>query len=261
MSEIINEKAVDVSVNGTSDKEESKEEKMFTQSQLEEIISERLGRERKVNEALSSVKQLLKSASEKGLLKGKSYSEMAKELVERLSEKNGEKTDNTSTAENVQDDISVQAETTSSVADGDGNENAADACGHNEEREKKNEENFISVLSGIKAKYPQTAVEKLLSGNKFEMFAKGRSGSTEEIFDDFYSFMSSFENKDEAEANEKNTSHAELASTAFSSHSGAPETGTNLTAQQMEIAKSAGMSYREYAHLLESIPKRTGRTV
>ena len=39
------------------------EEKTFTQSQLEEIISERLSRERRANASLGEVKKLLRSAN------------------------------------------------------------------------------------------------------------------------------------------------------------------------------------------------------
>ena len=62
--------------NGAENKTDDKTERMFTQSELEEIISERLSRERKKNESLLSVKTLLKGAAEKGLLKGNSYAEM-----------------------------------------------------------------------------------------------------------------------------------------------------------------------------------------
>ena len=78
-----NENVYDASQNDAVNTENEKE-KMFTQEKLDEIIAERLSRERKVNEALNSVKTLLKSAAEKGLIKGGSYAEMAKELAEKL---------------------------------------------------------------------------------------------------------------------------------------------------------------------------------
>ena len=46
--------------NGAENKTDDKTERMFTQSELEEIISERLSRERKKNESLLSVKTLLR---------------------------------------------------------------------------------------------------------------------------------------------------------------------------------------------------------
>jgi len=116
----------------------------------------------------------------------------------------------------------------------------------------------MDVLCEIKAKYPKEVLEKLLEGNLFESFAKGRNGSMAEIFGDFCSFMSNIKG-DESECFAKNDS--DYASTAFSSQSGTAESGINLTKQQMDMAKSAGLSYREYARMLESIPKRTGRTI
>ena len=238
----------------TCDKEEKTQEKMFTQSRLEEILSERLSRERKQNESLLSVKEFLKSISEKGLVKGNSYSEIAKELVDRLRQSVSESNAH-SAAEEMKD-----APDTSFTADKDGNTYTEKV--ENEEITEKMENDectsFVRVLSSLKEKYPRTTVEELLSGRGFERFAKGRSGSIEEIFDDYYNFVSCFNGTENKEF--FGNSHSDFASTAFSKHSGIPDEGSNLTKQQMEIAKSAGMSYREYAHLLESVPKRTGRT-
>ena len=128
------------------------------------------------------------------------------------------------------------------------------------EVQKENTENdnsFTAVLSDLKSRYPKEKVEKLLTGDLFERFAKGRSGSMREIADDFFSFISSV-NAD-GEGDDKPSEYSSFTSTAFSSGSGTPS-DVALTKQQMEIAKSAGMSYREYANLLSSVPKRT-RTV
>ena len=237
----------DVSDKGTLNKET--EEKMFTQSQLEEHIRERIQRERKVNDSLLSVKKLLKNACEKGLINGKSYDEMAKDLARRLSEKQ----------ENGGEEAIPEGEETHTVADVGGKNNVSTTDGITEGANKEKDTSFFGVLSEIKAKYPKGEVERLLSGEGFERFAKGRVGSPGEIFDDYYSFMSViFEDS----GNDKEQSnHSELCSTAFSSQSGMTGVGDNLTKQQMEIAKSAGMSYREYAMLLESVPKRQQRTI
>lgn len=254
--------------NGAENKTSDKTERMFTQRELEEIISERLARERKVNESLSSVKTLLKSAAEKGLIKGNSYAEMARELVERLKDSPSEK------AEGKTEEIPDGAKTgiIAETSDEDGQEYSTDAdaeeekdaeeVGGNNDGDEKNagdeDEDFVSLLCDIKSKYPKGEVEKLFSGDLFERFAKGRSGNLREIVDDFFSFVSSF-GAGNAET-ENSDSYASFASTAFSSNAGTMATGANLTKQQMEIAKSAGMSYREYANLLESVPKRTART-
>ncbi|MBR2021211.1 MAG: hypothetical protein IJ939_02130 [Clostridia bacterium] len=254
--------------NGAENKTDDKTERMFTQSELEEIISERLSRERKKNESLLSVKTLLKGAAEKGLLKGNSYAEMAKELVERL------KGSPTAEAEDKTEEVPEGAKTGgnaetshddgqeySADADAEEEKDAGEAGGSNDGDENTaNDENegFMSLLCDIKSKYPKGDVEKLFSGDLFERFAKGRSGSMREIVDDFFSFVSSLGIKEDTAGN--TDGYSSFASTAFSSNAGTIGTGANLTKQQMEIAKSAGMSYREYANLLESVPKRAART-
>lgn len=246
----------DVTENSTSNiqpGENVKEEKMFTQSQLEEIIRERIQRERKVNDSLSAVKKLLKSACDKGLINGVSYAEMAKDLVERLGNASSRK----ETSEGI--NKSHADDETPAVADVGGKEDVCNADGkENGEKEKCADMSFFGILSDIKSKYPLAEVEKMLTGNGFERFSKGRSGDVRKIFDDYYEFMSAISEEQSGSMGDK--CHSELCSTAFSSHSGASDAGANLTRQQMEIAKSAGMSYREYQNLLESIPKRSGRT-
>lgn len=228
-------------------KEETGEIKMFSQEKLEEIIRERLQRERKQNESLADVKNLLKEFSKAGILKSASYSEMSKELAEILKNQNMQQN-----TDFVQNDTSFVAE-----KDGDTVGNTAGQNDGNEKSEAK--QGFFEVLSNIREKYPDSMVEKMLAGNLFEKFAKGREGKIEDVFDDFYGFMSMIDAKKNSQnIDEKENSN--FASTSFSSYSGLPDAGTNLTKQQMEIAKSAGMSYREYQNLLESVPKRAGRT-
>lgn len=266
-----NENVYDASQNDAVNTENEK--KLFTQEKLDEIIAERLSRQRKVNEALSSVKTLLKSAAEKGYIKGGSYAEMAKELAEKL--KNGseesenvgapEKDDTDSVPDIPHNECQNDTDLLTAICE-DSSEDAADEETENvnesvTERESVNEEakdadnSFTAVLSDIKSRYPKEKVEKLFAGDLFERFAKGRSGSMREIADDFFSFISSV-NSEEDRGYDEPPEYSSFTSTAFSSGSGTPHDVT-LTKQQMEIAKSAGMSYREYANLLSSVPKRT----
>ncbi len=263
MTEIENkENASHAPQDGALNKTEEKGERMFTQSQLEEILSQRMSRERKVNESLSSVKSLLKTAVERGLIKGSSYAEMAEELASKLRGDSG-KEKAQSTEEKAETSPSQTEENATPAAEGEAENNACNKCGNDGvKKEKENEndgEGFTAFLSGIKTKYPKKELEKLFDGDLFERFAKGRSGNPMEIVDDFLGFMGSAGSRDEQ--NVHGGGHSSFASTAFSSQSGVPENSTNLTKQQMEMAKSAGLSYREYAEMLESIPKRTGRTI
>lgn len=263
MTDIVkNENVSHAPENGALNKTEETGERMFTQSQLEEILGQRILRERKVNESLSSVKSLLKTAAERGLIKGSSYAEMASELAMKLRGGDGQEKAQ-STEEKAETAPSQAEENATPAAEGEAENNACNECGNDgvkKEKESENEgEGFTAFLSGIKAKYPKKELEKLFDGDLFERFAKGRSGNLMEIVDDFLGFMGSAGVGDEQ--NVPDVGHSSFASTAFSSQSGVPENSTNLTKQQMEMAKSAGLSYREYAEMLESIPKRTGRTI
>lgn len=232
-------------------------ERMFTQSQLEEIISERLKRERKVNESLKSVKHVLSSACDSGLIKKGSYAEMAQELVCRLrGQAPSEPPCETSDEENggLTQPVADTPDT-SWVCGQDGKD--AECGGNIKDTPEKaaDGDGFLSVLSYLKENFPAASIEELLSGDLFERFARGRSGSAREIVDDFFGFASALSKRENEAVSEGYSSHA---STAFSS-GGSSE--VELTSRQMEIAKSAGMSYREYAQMLESIPKSKGRII
>lgn len=231
---------------GTENKEVDKEEKMFTKSELEAVVRERLRRDRKVNEELLSVKKLLKEAGEKGLIGGTSYAEMAQSLEEILKNARGNKEETEIPAH-----MSEICENTSSAAEEDGEKDAVKGGENTAEAVPE----FFGILAQLKQKYP--SADELLAGEGLSRFAKGRSGSAEEIFDDYYEFMSCLEGK----TRDGNNSHSALSSTAFSSSASSADTSFGLTRQQMEMAKSEGLSYREYAHLLENVPKRTKKTI
>lgn len=242
-----------------SDKE-TNGEKMFTQSQLEEIISERLQRERKVNESLSTVKQVLLGASDKGIVKKGSYAEMADELVRKLKSLEEDKTSESgkmksSEYENLQGDSS--SITPPDISGGGNSDVDDDGSPDTKESENKGDD-FLSVLSFLKSNYPEGILDRLLEGDLFERFAKGRGGSPREIISDFFDFASAV-SCGNANSNDAG-GYSSFASTAFSSKAGAVTGGEGLTPRQMEIARNSGMSYREYAQLLESIPKNKGRT-
>jgi hypothetical protein len=88
-----------------------------------------------------------------------------------------------------------------------------------------------------------------------------------EICEDFCSFLSLLDTEKVKDDDESDMEYdganrnSSMLSTAFSSHSATSDISGGLTKQQMEIAKSAGLSYREYSQLLSSIPKSHRRTV
>lgn len=258
--------------------------KTFTQSEVEKLINERIKRERKVNKSLLPIKQLLRKMADEGVLSGESYSEMAQNLVKGLTVKAE------GVSETAQQDGDEENAVGTAASSDDGfepetqNETAEKSCaaGENgsEEKEEKVTENdgekeeaqntqqvslTFSDIASLKAKYPSADMNLLFDGGKFERFAKGKTSSLEEIFDDYCAFIQefspsgSFSSPREYEENTRDATASSLASTAFSSYSGTSPVSDGLTKQQMEIAKSAGLSYREYAQLLSSIPKSVPR--
>lgn len=290
-------------------------EKLFTQQQLEAFIAERIKRERKMNESLIPVKQLIKTLASREEFKGKSYSDIAKNLVKALSEKSVKE-------ESVKDVCGNTAETQAktdskcatkmenAVEEGiaDAGSDAALQCGtqnntredfHGEENDEK-EGNYVSeeavektsvekqneqtdkpesqntnntlqqieVFCAFKEKYPDADMNKLFDSNLFKSFAKGKNQSLLEICEEYCDFLSAFEEKGNHKSDNafEASIHGQrqaspMLSTAFSSHSATSNISDGLTKQQMEIAKSAGLSYREYAELLSSIPKSPKRAL
>lgn len=214
------------------------EEKLFTQSELENLISERLKRERKTQSALLPVKELLGVLCDNGVIKSSSYPEMATELCGHLATLlSGTKEENTS--------VGTQS------------------LPQEKEVESAQKESALlaftpSDIATIYEKYPSSDIAATLCSPEFLKFTQNRQGSFDEIYSDFLSLKNLF---NERAQNDSNSLHSSLASTSFSADSKSSfSTGhTNLTARQMQMAKNAGLSYREYSDLLNSIPKGTKR--
>ena len=253
------------------------EEKMFTQTQLKELISERLKRERKVNEALIPVKELLNTLVKDGAIKQGSYGNMAKEITLLLKnargenvclEENGEKSESLADSCKTTSENSGKSETLL-FADGESDNSSRNECGNAVQDENKSlsqkEPDFFASLKEISEKYPEDKTENLFTLGLFEKFARGKSGSICDIYGEYRNFIKTLEglngrtiNPDRMENREDIRDEGEYSSTSFSKYSGLSE-DCSLTKQQMEIAKSAGISYREYEELLRSVPKNTRR--
>ncbi|MBP3580810.1 MAG: hypothetical protein J6K12_06145 [Clostridia bacterium] len=286
------------------------EQKLFTKQQVEALITDRIKRERKINESLLPVKQLVKTLSAKEQFKGKSYSEIAQKLVNVLSDFNANDgvcercdsgTEDKKTEASEKNPLVKEScidDTGCVAAQSVGNDENLREVNHgqqNEEKEEKgvqayeqvsqggndivkekendslSEDGFVEIsgLCEFKKKYPAADMNKLFDSDMFQSFAKGKKQSLMDICEDYCRFLSAFDRKNpdfEQQPHEDNFSYEQrrsspMSSTAFSSHSGTSPVSDGLTKQQMEIAKSAGLSYREYAELLSSIPKSPTRTV
>ncbi len=266
------EKTENQSLCPDADKEtpkDSVEEKLFTQSQLEALISERLKRERKNNEALLPVKELLSSLQSKGILTSKAYSGLCDELCRRLSPQN-EGVENSAAPMSEKSDENADSKTNVKVevTESDRSENVPCQENHigGEESPKASEIDAsaqnaakpltvsLGDITQIREMFPDANIENVLCDKTFSIFAQGRNGNLASIYRDDRNFSDLFSLKEQTDV--KKNQENRLASTAFSSYAGSVgnDYSAGLSKQQMEIAKQAGMSYREYSEMLEAIP-------
>ncbi len=243
------------------------EQKVFTQEQLETLINERIKRERKNARSLNSLKQLLKSCSEKGIISGGSYANMAKELEEKLCglSETAQKQEPEEPAEPLQENDALTNEENEhqeyipqkldfsyEVKRREHEDN------HETETEAavgpQNSQNVsvsTSDLIRLKELYPKADLNELFDNEAFLLFSKGKNAGIDKLYEDFLRLEESLE----ASKNSKSI-YSDAASTAFSSHSKAyvDDYSKRLTRRQMDIADKNGMSYREYGELLSQVP-------
>lgn len=135
---------------------------------------------------------------------------------------------------------------------------------------------IFGVLYELKERFPENDVAHDVTSKEFELFAKGKSTDISEIYKDFLCFKAQYSDNNtgfpsntvrasEPEFSHKGNLTSDKSSYEFDGTSrgysgfsgGAPlaDYSKMLTKRQMDIAKQSGMSYREYANLLQSIPK------
>ena len=135
---------------------------------------------------------------------------------------------------------------------------------------------IFGVLYELKERFPENDVAHDVTSKEFELFAKGKSADISEIYKDFLCFKAQYSDNNtgfpsntvrasepvlsrkDIPASDKNSYEFDGTSRGYSGFSGgAPlaDYSKMLTKRQMDIAKQSGMSYREYANLLQSIPQ------
>ncbi len=254
--------------------------RLFTQSELEALISERMKRERKNARSLNSVKELLNTLKSGGVIKEGSYSDMACQLVEMFSQnsqqdKDAQKANISLVGQDVQQcgEVTKQKEPYT-LADENTSENG------NASQEQQNmdlvdtvgqpESDFsddgakpdvnANALFEFKRLYPDADLNAVFGDEAFFRFAKGKQGELHEIYKDYSEFVEKL--KSDSDSYNRRV-YSTQGSTAFSSDSKAYTTdyAQRLTRRQMDIANSCGMSYREYGELLSSIPNSPKRNL
>ena len=103
--------------------------------------------------------------------------------------------------------------------------------------------------------YGEDTLLSALSDDAFRQFCIGKNDTLCGLYRGYLAFLSALtENKN---ARLCRAAERQLASTGFSNTaSGAPDYGAALSENQKSVARSAGMSYRDYAALLEQIPTK-----
>lgn len=135
---------------------------------------------------------------------------------------------------------------------------------------------IFGVLYELKERFPENDVAHDVTSKEFVLFAKGKSADISEIYKDFLCFKAQYSDNNtgfpsntvqgsepvlsrkDIPASDKNSYEFDGTSRGYSGFSGgAPlaDYSKMLTKRQMDIAKQSGMSYREYANLLQSIPQ------
>lgn len=184
------------------------------------------------------------------------------------AETNREKTDSSSSDDEKKEETAMGAP----------DESATDARADGEE--KLFSENVFGALYTLAAQFPENDVAQDVSSEAFRLFAAGKRGDITSIYEKYLAFRKAFGEmnaKPERKTGETAPaqSHSEKPESApepkyepepaVRSYSGYPggtppvDYGMSLTARQMLIARKSGMSYREYAELLNSVPHGTGR--
>ena len=205
-------------------------EKLFTSKQVERLIGERLAREKRNSASLAEVRDMMMNLVTAGVIHSRNIPDMAAEVEELLTSAArgnvGENADKTDT------DVTPTTEDTV--------------------EETPEDSSVDSELEEFTRVFPRVDLRSLLENEDFLDYADGKSGSLVSLYAAFLT------ERDERiladEQDRSNSLRRSLASTGFSSGKSAGEDYSSLlTPTQMRIAKSAGMTYKEYADYLSQI--------
>lgn len=115
----------------------------------------------------------------------------------------------------------------------------------------------VADLYALSEQFPDENVAQDIISESFRIFAKGRNGEPENIYSEFLDLRRSFEKGLSEKNPARGLSGQEKSTRAYSGFDGAGiyrNASAGLTKRQMQIARDSGMSFREYAELLDSVP-------
>lgn len=123
-----------------------------------------------------------------------------------------------------------------------------DAQKEAEEQKKANDEAWNKQVNEFKEVHPEVDLDALADDKKFAKFVKGKNMPLLELYEDFMDFTGESDAEIAARIaikKERSTGSGKEASSEGSTH--------GLTLRQQQLAKSNGMTYKEYADYLSNI--------
>ena len=228
--------------------------RLFTQRELEKHINARLMRERKKNSELEALKRMLDELMESGQIDADSYAEAGERLISLIAENRRDEPDKeTDTVEDVpvEDAALCNNDTDVHTADDFPFEEAEDAQTYDPTDTADNAPGGDAIgeisenVSKIKSETEENINLRLASlcSELADYFVRSVGGNDVKM-------------KDTDASDECLRARRAASSTGFSvrSASDVHSDGSGLTPTQRDIARRAGISYKEYAGLLREIP-------
>lgn len=265
--------------------------RLFTQKELEKHINARLVRERKKNGDIMLFKNMVDELMKSGIINADSYAEAGKRLTELLSVMPAGNSEEEALKDNIVENsvdntVNNAVENTTKTTTENVNTLKADAQSENEVSKPDNPEYPEEIEESENVQLAED-VPFVVAGQRAEtgeMLAKSDDESTKEMYGqeltgsqesvekklsrlcaelsrllDGTAEKSITDNQDDEIFDDGFYARRSACSTGFSANSAcdAQSSGFELTPTQRDIARRAGISYREYAELLKDIPDST----
>ncbi len=258
--------------------------RLFTQRELEKCIGERLMRERRNNSSLELIRDMVDGLRKEGIISADSYAKAALELsgkLEAMQAENTRKEEHQSESLGAAMEPSGEAESEDLAAEDDLQmaKEYSEVCisdatdnGNEQKVPEKGSDQLMRECDVLSEKYPHIDIEALLDNESFKRYCKRKGGSLTELYEGFSALMLSIEkfgdsirekasdyeplSEERFRESDRHFAVRSLSSTGFSkgSASANADTGALLSPMQRDIARRAGISYREYAELMRDIP-------
>ncbi len=263
----------------TEPTEKYSDKNTFTRDETEAIVEARLARERRNNESLIPVRELIARLRRTEPYRSLSTAALSELILKALGQtvKDTEpspppRADGTADGEPEASDealtetppeIPEQAPTEEALPEKPSFERAEPRIDdaekaktvENAESEEQARARRKEDIRRFLAEFGEETLLSALRDDAFRTFCVGKSGDLCTLYRGYIAFLSALTESQNARL--CRAAERQLASTGFSNiASGAPDYGALLTENQKSIAKASGMSYRDYAAFLEQIPKK-----